>query len=398
MSEQHDAAGKTKPHKRVWHALYFVVCNTLLLLLAVELSCRAIGGGHRQGAAAKAASPDDVPYTLHPTFQLVFEPGHGTLTGPVLPGWRMDPVEDLKLTTRKKILFLGGSTTATNYPVYTRRVVETTGPKALSILCAYDWHCSLHSLYKLWTYGDEVKPDLVVVLECINDFYRGFTSPDASLPEYHTDYSHYAGGLYPFWIRGKSRLDGRNVFYARPARGYSAYEQRDFTVRGFFRAIFDNSAVLSEIVGVSGPPTRPPPVMVSMPDEVILRALPEFRRNMRNIAQTCRGKRWPVLFLTMPWTLGSRRTFLPPGNFFTNDGEHHLDKAGFELGMRAFNDEVRKLDSELGETVLDLESLITDPVLFIDEVHLKEKGLQTEARLVGEYILEHGLFKPAESK
>src|SRR5262249_24076484 len=69
---------------------------------------------------------------------------------------------------------------------------------------AAPWHTSLHSLYKFWTYADAVRPQLVIVLDNVNDFYRGFTPPAFSLPVYRPDYSHYAGALNPFWRAGAS--------------------------------------------------------------------------------------------------------------------------------------------------------------------------------------------------
>ena len=87
------------------------------------------------------------------------------------------------------------------------------------------------------------------------------------------------------------------------------------------------------------------------------------------------------------------RTFLPPGNFFTNDGQHHLDDAGFAFGMKAYNDAVRALASEYRLPLLDLEKYIISPAYFTDEVHLTEEGLVYEGRLVGEHILDTKLIR-----
>lgn len=375
-------------------AAYLILANTLLLAVALELGFRACAPDPE---AAAAASVDDVPYSLHPVFQTTFPPRDGTVAGPVLAGWRVDPTFDALAGASNRLLFLGGSTTANMYPSHVRRMLLGNRTSSVALILGYDWHCSLHTLHKLWTYGDEARPDLVVVLEGINDFYRGFTAPDASLPVYRTDYSHHAGGLYPFWTAGRGRWDGRPVFHARPSAKYAGREPYHPGVGGFFDDLAERSAVVHALrdAPFGGPPA---PVQVAMPDELVLRSLPQYRRNLRNIAQSCRAKGWPVLFLTMPWTLRSGRTFLPPGRFFTNDGEHHLDDEGFARGMRAFNDEVRLLGSELGEHVLDLEAQIADPALFTDEVHLGDEGQKAQAKLVGAWILGSRLLKADAAK
>lgn len=381
------------PRRPWWKVAYLVLANTLLLAVVLELGFRACAPARDEVAGASQA---DVPYSLHPYFQTVFPPEPATIAGPVLAGWRVDPSLAALGRAQNRVLFLGGSTTANLYPSYVRRLLLGNKVESASIILGYDWHCSLHTLHKLWTYGDEARPDLVVVLEGVNDFYRGFTAPEASLPEYRTDYSHHAGGLYPFWSAGRGRWDGRPAFYARPSGGFAEREHRETGVGAFFRDAYEHSALLSALRGSA---EAPPAVQTSMPDDVVLRALPQYRRNLRNIAQTCRAKGWPVLFLTMPWTLRSGRTFLPPGGrFFTNDGMHHLDDEGFARGMRAFNDEVRLLGSELGEKVLDLEAQLVDPALFTDEVHLSDEGLKAEAKLVGAWILDSGLLKAGAAK
>lgn len=380
--------------RRAWlKTAHLVVANTLLLALGLELGFRACAPARDEVASATRR---DIPYSLHPYFQTTFPPDAGTVSGEKLAGWRVDPSIAALESEPVRVLYLGGSTTANLYPHYTRRMLLGNKVRSAGVVLGYDWHCSLHTLHKLWTYGDEVRPDLVVVLEGVNDFYRGFTSPDAALPVYRTDYSHHAGGLYPFWSAGEGRWDGRPVFYARPSPAFAGHERFDTGVGAFFRDALERSVLVATLRGVDADP--PEPLRAAMPDELVLRALPEYRRNLRNIAQTCRAKGWPALFLTMPWCLGSGRTFLPPGRFFTNDGVHHLDDAGFARGMRAFNDETRKLGAELGERVLDLEAELRDPALFADEVHLNDEGQKAQAKLVGGWILASGLLKAGAAK
>lgn len=382
-----------------WFALYLILANTLLVVCAAELVARAcVTAPDASEANERPASADDVPYQLHPSFQTVYPAAEGIADGAALAGWRIEPSAKALETDARRIWFLGGSTTASLYPTYVRRFLLGHEINTTAVVMGFDWHCSLHTLHKLWTYGDEVRPDLVVVLEGINDFYRGFTTPDVSLPVYRTDYSHYAGGLYPFWSRGTARADGRPVFYARPSDRYARFEAPEAGVSGLLHDVWRGSALVAALRGTAQAPEIDVSTMVQVPmsDAEVLRSLPEYRRNLRNIAQTCQAKGWPVLFVTMPWTLKAQRTFLPPGNFFTNDGRHHLNDAGFARGMKAYNEAVRKLAAEYRLPLLDLETYIVSPAYFTDEVHLSEDGLVYEGRLVGEHILDTKLIRAAK--
>ncbi len=373
-------------------AIYFVVCNTLLLLLVAELGCRA----HSSLTTDAPAAPEEsVRYALHPFLQTVNPPGERIDPGPHMAGWDIEPRGTTLDMTRRRILFLGGSTSMNEYPRYVRQALEAAVGPTTSYNLAFSWYTSLHSLYQFWTYADEVEPDLVVVLHNVNDFYRGFTSPRTSLPQYRADYSHSSGGLNFFWSVGKSAYDGSPLFYARPGLEYvDRYEPPDGRLGGLWSEFLDSSAVARAIRAKLAPPrARPEFVTVDMADDEVLRALPAFVRNMQNLRLSCAEKNVPVLFLTMPFSVDAPiRAFLPPSDFMTNDGVHHLSPEDFVFGMKRFNEAVVALRAEPLSHVIDVAATIVDPKLFQDEVHLVDEGLRQEARLVAEYILERKLL------
>lgn len=392
LSPGRDRVGSSR-WRKILRAVYFVLCNTLLACILIEVVWRIGGFSKGTQSDVAATSPLDVPYSLHPYFQTSCVNNPEILPGPFLSGWRADPPAQAEAIGRKRIMFLGGSTTADVYPHY----VQVNLDRDLAPTTVYNfgcnWHCSLHSLYKFWTYCDELQPDLVVVLENINDFYRGFTSPDTSLKQYRTDYSHSCGPLNPFWIPGRGRFDQREVFYARPAGRFAIYESRDTTLAGLFKAVANESAVLRALFFSRPGSTQTSTELVTMPESLYLRSLPAFERNMRNLARSCVEKGVPVLFLTMPFTLDSAHTFLPPGNFFTNDGLHHLAPEQFVDGMRRFNDVVRSLADEPRVFVFDAAAAIGDRTLFVDEVHMTDQGQNLEGRLVANAIMKKNMLK-----
>ena len=384
--------------RKLVRALYFLLANTLILCVLLECGWRLFVGTGVKTSDVVPAGRNDVPYALHPFFQTIWPPTGEASRDPRLAGWPVNPPETAFTPGRFRVLFLGGSTTACRYPFLAREQFESRiGPTTVYVL-GYDWHCSLHSLYKFWTYADTIAPDLVVVLDNINDFYRGFTGPDSSLPEYHEDYSHYAGGLHPFWRAGKSRYDGRDVFFSRPSGAFEIYEAYDDGLSGAWQGLSEASALLRGLRRMFVRPPKRVVLTVPMSEEVVLRALPQFQRNLANLALACRTKNVPVVFLTMPWTLGAGRSFLPPGNFFTNDGVHHLDDAGFRLGMQRFNQAIVALSDEPRSFVLPMHEQLSDATLFTDEVHLELKGQGLEAEALARFVVEKGILKSPRNR
>ncbi len=375
---------------RVLRLAYRILGATLVLVLALELGTRLVSGVRaRSSSRADAAPAEPISYSLHPYFQLVPPPSAKTLRGPYLAGWTVDPPESAQEKGRQRILFLGGSTTANEYPELVRTLLESKlGPTTVYNL-AFDWHCSLHSLYKVWTYADDIRPDLVVAMEGINDFYRGFTPTRLALREYRPDYSHYAGGLYAFWKPGKAAIDGREAWYSRFVDAPAA-EPVD---AGIVDSVLRDSAFLRALgIGRGARGSTVPPVAAPLPSETLLRSLPDYERNMRNLADSCRAKGLPLLLLTMPYATGFTTGFLQKKGFFTNDDEHVLSPEEFARGMERFNQATLALRDEPAVRVLPLADLVKEKRLFEDEVHLTFEGRKLEAIHVAAYIVDQKLL------
>ena len=395
-----------RPLTRVVRLAYRIVAATLVVLLALEIGARSwrlVRDRSSPEGRADGTAGDPVSYMLHPYFQLIPAPSAKTVRGPFLAGWRVDPPETARAKGRLRILFLGGSTTANEYPELVRTLLESRlGPTTVYNL-AFDWHCSLHSLYKVWTYADDIRPDLVVDLEGINDFYRGFTPTGLSLREYRADYSHYAGGLYAFWKPGTATFDGREVWVSKFVDAPGGGEPVDASFGGLADSAVRNSVFLralglgriprtSTAPAIAAPPIAAAPIAAPLPSETLLRSLPDYERNMRNVADSCRAKGIPLLLLTMPYATGFPTGFLQRKGFFTNDDEHVLSPEDFAKGMERFNQSTLALRDEPAVHVLELADRVKDKRLFEDEVHLAFEGLKLEAIHVAAYIVDEKLL------
>lgn len=267
------------------------------------------------------------------------------------------------------------------------RLEKELGPTTIYNLGA-PWHTSLHSLYKAWTYVDQIEPDCIVVMEAVNDFYKGFTHPSRSLPVYRSDYSHCAAALSHSWEVGSSTYDGRPCFIPPLTPFFrQEYDRNVNTTAGFLSDVKRMSVLWFKLQPFlnfsSGSETGP--VFVDMKPEEYLRSLPAFQRNYKNIVLTARVKKIPLIFLTQPFTTdGAQSVRLA---FYNGSGNDVLSDACFVKGMKTFNEFTRSLDDGRSVRVCDLEAKIMDPVLFADEVHLHEPGVNIEADLFADFFI-----------
>lgn len=384
---------------------YGFLAHVVFFFFLLEVLTRAGLSVHRAffvegDAEAQVFSGTKWREDVHPIFENAIAPREDVSAGPEFAGWRIDPLDGHGEPDRRRVLFLGGSTTANDYPARVRTLLEPeVGPVTIYNLGA-SWHTSLHSLQKLWTYLDEIRPDAVVVLHNINDFYRGFTPPGLSLPEFRPDYSHHAAFMnWALEVR-ESEFDGRPVFSALEAvKGFQG--KSDHRFGSLIRGIAGGSALVRELaerlLPRRGDAVDPRLEPGEIPPELYLRALASFRRNLRAIGETCRSRGIPLVLLTMPFTTESARpVFLHPGlhtKLFSNDGRTSITPDAFRDGMRKFNDVVRSLASDEGALLVDLVPVISDPAGFRDEVHLFGDARQARAECVARCILENRLLE-----
>ena len=165
---------------RAWRAArsgYRIALLATLLLLALELGLRLV---QELRGSPTFADRLEVPgaHSLHPFFQTAHAVGGDVRSGARLPHWLVLPSSDRPEGSSARVLILGGSTFANDAPRQVGHLLKTEGGIHNYVYnLAFDWHTSLHSLHKFWSYCDAVQPDLVVVKHAINDFSRGFTPP-----------------------------------------------------------------------------------------------------------------------------------------------------------------------------------------------------------------------------
>lgn len=268
-----------------------------------------------------------------------------------------------------RVVLLGGSTTfdpELRYEdTYGRQLELALGkvlaPRQVEVQCAavsaYD---SEHSLIRYAADAIDLDPDVVLVLDSVNDLYVNTFQP------FRRDYGTYPG-VGPQHLhqgfRDRTHLVDTIGFFAR----YVLFS--DFRRPDHFRA-----------------------------DDVVPDPEP-FVRNLRSIIVLGRSRGQRVILCTLPhrFRLDGPEAERVLGeaalrNFF--NGAPLPGFVWFSRYMVVFNDQVRALAAEEGLPVLDFQRDVP-PVkeLFIDEIHVTPRGARLEAELATKFLLANGLAR-----
>jgi lysophospholipase L1-like esterase len=267
-----------------------------------------------------------------------------------------------------RILLLGGSTSfdpALDFEdSYGRRLEEFLGPslapKRVEVqVAAVPGFNSEHILIRYAADAADLEPDLVLVMEAINDVYAcGMRSAP-----FRRDYGHLSGidAGTPAALRDRTELLRAAAWYAR----YVLFS--DFRSRPNFDA--------------EEPDSQP------------------FVRNISALVAVARARGQTVVLCTQPHRF---RTDLPEADRLRGDAalrnfRNDIPLPGFLWFCRAmavFNEATRALAAREGLPLLDLDRLVpprTD--LFSDEVHVTPAGALLEAQTAARFLLDRGLAR-----
>jgi lysophospholipase L1-like esterase len=262
------------------------------------------------------------------------------------------PVAENTLT----VIFLGGSTTenyayrdADTFPIITGKIVSERIGRPVRVLNAgMSGAIAGTNLSRLQHQILDLHPDLVVVMEGINDLLGGFD------PKFRTDGRHLARPV----VAGD-----RPTSYL-----YDFYRARTFS------------------------PHRPPPPKpgraMSAADFDRFPARGVFERNVRSMAAIASSQDLDVLFLTMAtmYSANPKPEDLPRFAMMggvAEAGEIHLDVPSLAAGMKIFNAAIAALPATGTIRTFDLAALLPQSWdVFYDDCHFTKAG----NRLVAETI------------
>jgi hypothetical protein len=371
-----------------------LLARALLALLAIGVSFAVLELAAR---ATLAFAPDEIFLTYASLADLEARFGESKFVPHVYlgvvprPGWqrglnrhnasgfRGAEVERPKPAGEFRIVCMGGSTTYStgvedwrlSYPAQLETQLQRRHARLRVVNAGVpDW-TSWETTINFQTRVLDLEPDLAVVHHAINDFEaRLVWPPEAYLPD------NSGSRVYP-QRRTPNLLERSTLLRMLLIRTGRARPQGRLE-RTLERP---SSSLVIPLRRQLAAGTYPQPPFDELPLERILAANPPiyFRRNLENLIAIARFRGIGVVLTTMPTApLAAHLQFASPQD---------------ALGIGEMNEVTRAIAGEQGVALFDLAAQFpTDAALFVDGVHLNERGAAIHAELLARLLEERGLL------
>ena len=280
------------------------------------------------------------------------------------------------------IIFIGGSTTECMYmneearfPYLTEKIIETETNKKINVLnSGRAGNNSVHSLNILINKISYLKPNIVVLMNVINDY--------ATLAYYHNYWlTNYPRSqiinivdYYPGTKRQTTSQHLKGVFHnIFPSTYEFLHREKEITIRKFFKFNMNKDEWIDRRNYAT---TR---------DFDSMKKDYEWSLNM--FIYTCKSQGIIPVLMTQ-----ANRFKTIPDQSVLNDMklviEAGLDYNSFKNEYDIFNETVRKVSSENDIVLIDLEKLIPQEDKYLyDQVHFTDEGSKLAASIISEYLI-----------
>lgn len=241
-----------------------------------------------------------------------------------------------------------------------------------------DWHTTEHDTVKLLFYAQDFSPDLAITFHGINDLVRTFTPDMFGEGPYRSDYRHYLGAAANLVTRGRKI----------PLTITAGHWCSDFR--------FDQIRINGpDGNGLGGVRTSFVPKAQNV-QITEWKSLPAFERNLRDFVDIARSKGIHVLLATQPSLYREdlspqERQLLvfPLTHYF---GGKRPSLYSMIDGMRRFNDTTRRLATQVGVPLVDLEQQMPKTTEYLyDDVHYTVAGNELIGNALADDIIESGV-------
>lgn len=259
-----------------------------------------------------------------------------------------------------RMFALGGSTTVDlendegiHWPLITEQALHRAGRGDVRVYnAAMSAYTSAHSLVRLSLDLLQYRPDMVLVMDHINDLSVN----------YHA------------WHAGR-------VVDANYLVKYGSREATGVITEGdlvFSRVLHSVDSRLTDLVRRPASEPASPPVVE--PGRTL------FKRNLANLIAVARANGVAVVLLTMPMA-GSDSVYQAT-RLAGGDARVFPGFATFRRDFDSFNDAIREVGTEHRVPVIDLDSLVPgDAAHFVDVVHHSESGVRALGEAVAAQLL-----------
>lgn len=302
-------------------------------------------------------------------------------------GFRGENVEKAKPKNTYRIFILGGSTvfnSTTPYELSFPRLIEKQLQKEyptyrIEVLNAgRDGYTSEHSLIQYLFDIRDYHPDLIILLQGINDLYYSCNSPGLTNGPYESDYSNNLGVL----------ANIAKTYSASLSPVYVNIHFRTFDLLSHFLRYNFYSDITIPLIAKEQ--SQFPFGKSAKPEEMAYPSLGAFTRNTNYLVRNITEDNTKLILLNQPYsyTEGSKKTFYMQQNCLTQDKYPSVES--LMQGITLFNNQTNVIAKANDIPFIDVASQMPKTsIYFTDDVHFTEKGNDRVAQVLLSFITQN---------
>jgi len=288
-----------------------------------------------------------------------------------------------KADNETRILLLGGSTTRNidlpvnkKYELLLQQKLSLAYPeKKISVFNAgMDWFTSRHSLIAYTNYYQHYNADIVLIMHTINDVVRSFTPLDLAQNNFKYDYSHFYGpaarAAFPEKSYPERIINNLKYFvYKYILKQKDTYVDYDTTT---YKSALSYRYFLQQLIKN---------IKSDNSMAVIVTEASIYNEHLSDEEK-----------LTL-W-FANAFCYHQANNNYNKTGRQLASVKSLENAMNYFNKIAIQLSAKNNIPCIDLASYIPKNKEFLaDDVHFTEKGCETAASVVADYIIKNKLIR-----
>jgi lysophospholipase L1-like esterase len=301
-------------------------------------------------------------------------------------GFRSEEISKIKPKNTFRIFVLGGSTVLNRNVSYEENFVRLLekdlnnkyNNKHIEVINAgNDEYTSEHSLIDLMFRIKDFSPDMIIVMQGINDMTASCSPAGFSLGSYKSDYSQYLGSIGPMVF---SYFQTKHLVVVNSA-----------LITALDRFIQHN--VYSDIFNYIT--ARKQEVLQTKPiDNFSFPSINAYKRNTSYFVDFAKTNHVSLILVNQPYKYKtSAKNIIWYAQRQCETNQVHPSTRALITGITLFNNATQKIAKENDIPFINLESQIPKtPDYFRDDVHLTQKGNLKISDILFNYFIENNLI------
>ncbi len=251
-----------------------------------------------------------------------------------------------------------------------------------------DWYTTEHSIIQYLFKIKDFHPDMIILLQGVNDMYQSCTSPEFTTKEYKNDYSHFLGPMARIIL---------NSFKPQPVISFKLLSF-DFLMRSLKDNLYSDvvNSILKKKNESGGIYSKN--LIIQTYNKTEFESINSFERNLSEFISILKNDNVKLILADQPFLYsnslndtGKGKIFFPK-MFCTKNGKYPSLESIIK-GMNLFNSRTRMLAEKSNTPFISLDSKIPKTIeYFFDDVHFTPKGNEKVSDSIFNFLIDGNMF------